>query len=94
MQRHLAVAHELVAVVEHDVAQAGAAAVRMEHRHGVAQLVPDAPEGPFLGEAEVPGVATLEPGEGADVLDHPRLLVVGLLDQEAVVGDMNRFLGR
>jgi hypothetical protein len=46
-------------------------------------------EGPFLGEAEVPHGTALGPGEGADVLHHARFLVVGLLDQEAVVGDVD-----
>jgi len=50
----------------------------------------DAAQRPFLGEAEVPRAAAAGPGEGADMLDDTGLLVVGLLDEEAVVGDGGR----
>jgi hypothetical protein len=51
--------------------------------------VPHSPEGPFLGEPEGP-VSTVLAEEAADVLDDPGLLVIGLLDEEAVVLDGGR----
>jgi hypothetical protein len=56
--------------------------------------MPHAPEGPFLGETEVPRRSALGPGKGADVLHHARFLVVGLLDEKAVVSDVGGLAGR
>jgi hypothetical protein len=47
----------------------------------------DTAERPFLGEVIRP-VATVDALEGADVLDDAGLLVVRLLDKEAVVLDL------
>src|SRR4051812_15527163 len=80
---------ELIPVVERHVAEAGAgSAFGIQQWKGVAELVGDAVEGPLLGKGVVPGSATVGPGEGADVLHHAGFLVVRLLDQEAVVGDV------
>src|SRR6266851_3396188 len=45
---------------------------------------------PFLGERVHPRVGTAEQLKRADVLDDARLLVVGLFEQEAVVGDIGQ----
>ena len=81
----------LVAVVEARVPDPGVFADRL-HGKGQAQLVPLRRRRPFLGERVRP-VALSEAREAADVLDDARLLVVGLLEQEAVVGDPRRRRG-
>jgi len=78
-------AEELIAIVERNVTDTGAVIVLQ--RDAVAELMMQAAEGPFLGEGESPGVALIRPGEIADVLNDARILVVGFLDQETVVGD-------
>jgi hypothetical protein len=59
----------------------------MLQEDAVAELVPYPAERPFLGEGVIPVFAG-RPGEGADVLDHSGFLVIGLLEEEAVVLDL------
>jgi hypothetical protein len=88
VQRLLTLAGELVAVVERHIAEPGARALGVRDRRREAQLVTKPAQRPFLGEGEIPGAAAVRAGEGPDVLHDPGFLVVGLLDQEAVVGDL------
>src|SRR6185436_13822074 len=83
-QPRAAVAEQLVAVVDRDVAEP-AVAVSARERHGVAQLVAEAGRRPLLREVEAPVAAVARQLEHADVLDDAGLLVVGLLDEKAVV---------
>ena len=43
---------------------------------------------PFLGECVIPVLAVPETSEARNVLDHSEILVVSLLNQEAVVLDI------
>src|SRR6266540_32987 len=80
----------LIAIVERHVADARharRAARQMLHGECEARLALPAEQRPFLGEAVGPRVGAAEQLERADVLHDAGLLIVGLLDQEAVVRD-------
>src|SRR2546422_645145 len=79
---------QLIAIVQRGVAEPGLRwTLRAVQQDRVAQLMRLRPDRPFLGERECPGGRTQRPLPGADVLDDSRFLVVGLFNQEAVVGD-------
>src|SRR5690242_12182490 len=82
----ISASHELVSVVEGDVAEAGSVRL-VQYRDRVAQLVGAPSERPLLGEGVGPRSAAIRAGERADMLHHTGLLIVRLFDQEAVVGD-------
>jgi hypothetical protein len=84
----LGIARQLIPVIQGHVAQPGAEPFDVLDRNGIAELMADTAERPFLGEVVGP-VATIPALEGADVLHHPGFLVVGLLEEEAVVLDLS-----
>src|SRR5581483_8414573 len=85
-QPRLGAAQHLIAIVESEIAEAGAASQELagaEHRLGKAQLVTRMlGDRPLLGEGVRPVLAVPEARDAADVLDDARLLVIGLLQQE------------
>ena len=76
-----------MAIVHPDVGQSGSIGVVL-NRHAVAELMLDAPEGPFLSEAVGPGFPARRADKVVYVLNDAPRLVVRLLDEKAVVLDL------
>jgi hypothetical protein len=93
----LATAGNLITVIEDDVAEPGTRACEASAVHTgqrVAELMPGVAEaGPLLSKGIAPILAVPQPRERADVVNHSALLVVGLLDQKAVVLDLRLLFG-
>ena len=85
----VAASHQLVAIVEENIADADAGIRKVTRVHGgqaVAELVARISRyGPFLGECVIPVLAVPETSEARNVLDYSEILIVSLLNQEAVV---------
>ena len=83
--------HQLVTVIQQDIAKAGSGARKISGVHGrqrIAELVTFiAGDRPLLGEGIVPVFAVPEAGEAGNVLHHAVILVVGFFHQEAIVLD-------
>ena len=93
----LAVSDSLVAIVQKYIAEADT--LRTERTlaqgdKGIAKLMVDASDGPFLRESVGPVLRIGEIDGIADVLHEAKLLVVGFLDQETIVLDANASLGQ
>src|SRR5258706_6519395 len=78
-------------IVEEQIAQSRRTAGTQD-RNPVGELLLLIAQGPLLSEGVAPVPALRLPAEKADVLNDNPILVVRLLDQEAVVGDRRRFL--
>jgi hypothetical protein len=77
----------LIAIVEADVSETRSVSIILDWE-GIAELVLNAAERPFLSEVVAPGVSFRRPSEGANVLNDATFLVIGFLDEEAVILDL------
>jgi hypothetical protein len=79
----------LIAIVEADVPETCSVGIILNWK-GIAELVLNAAEGPFLSEVVGPGISFRWPSEGTDVLNDATFLVIGFLDEETVILDLRR----